>query len=176
MKIPSRPPRTALTYQPRYVKPLAVPGISCFRAWYSLDPKPAFASRLILDNPSHVLHLATRRRLALRDMETLWWNVTSNTLSEKKVVRSWCSRRLRVAFAEALEVKGFDREGRAWARQNGSTVACLRGSLELLGTEDIVTAKFTEVQEQAGSIVDAIVKICSQNTSSLPRNDNFRRR
>lgn len=144
---------------------LRVPGLNLFSVTYDSRQQPAFASQTILDNPGHVLHEATLAKLAKRDPESLWWNASSNKINAKKVVRTWCSRRLRIAFTKALEAKGYDREGRP---QGLSSEALrtgkigLRGSLQLLGSEKLTTAKFSEVEEQTEAVLNSIIELCSK--------------
>ena len=139
----------------RRLRPLKIPGVTSFRVLHSPDPQPAHAARMILDDIAHVLHQATRQKVAQRDRNTLWWNITSNNLPEKKAVRAWCCRRARGALVEALKARGYDREGRVQTDVGVRTSLC--GSLQLLGTEHLITVKFSELQKEAAFVVDALV-------------------
>lgn len=59
---------------------------------------------------------------------------------------------------EALSARGFDSEGRQRPGKNKTDFACLEGSLQLLCTDALVTAKFTKVQQEAQAVVDAIIR------------------
>lgn len=167
-----RPPLTLRSLRagplaPRSLRQLNIPGVTSFRVMHSPDPQPAYAARAILEDSAHVLHHATRQRVAQRDQNTLWWNITSNNLSEKRVVRSWCCRRVRGALVEALQAKGYDREGRVQPNTRGRTP--LTGSLQLMGTEHLITVKFSELQKEAGFVVDALVKRSSKVAHTSPK-------
>lgn len=152
---------------PARVGPFKAPGVTSFRVMYSPVPQPAFAARFILDDTAHVLREATQQRLAERDKNTLWWNITSNQLSEKRVIRSWCCRRARGAIVEALRAKGYDREGRVLP--NTGARPPLTGSLQLRGTEELITVKFSDLQKQAALLVDALVERSSRVARPSPR-------
>ncbi|KAI9044937.1 uncharacterized protein KD926_011110 [Aspergillus affinis] len=73
-----------------------------------------------------------------RDPSTLWWMVSAhNLLSQKRVVRTWLSRRTRAAFQQALRDYGFDSQGKRLAppfiRKPGSR-GCVN---DLTGTVEI---------------------------------------
>lgn len=139
----------------RGLRPLKIPGITSFRVLHSPDPQPGYNARIILDDATHILQQATRERVVQRDKNTLWWSITANNLAEKKVVRSWCCRRARGALVEALEGKGYDREGRV--QPSVGDGASLSGSLQLVATDQLITVKFSELQKEAGFVVDALV-------------------
>lgn len=155
--------------RPGRVGPFRAPGVTSFRVMFSSDPRPAYAARAILDDDAHVLREATQQRLAQRDKNTLWWNVTANHLSEKKVIRSWCCRRVRGAIVEALQAKGYDREGRVLP--NTGARPPLTGSLQLMGTETLITMKFSELQKQAALLVDALAERSRRVARTSPRED-----
>ena len=71
------------------------------------------------------------------------------------MVRSWCCRRVRGALVEALQEKGYDREGRVLP--NSGVRTPLIGSLQLMGTEKLITVKFSKLQHEAAMVVDALL-------------------
>ena len=104
----------------------------------------------------------------------------SNAMQKKKVVRSWARRRINHAVTEALRARGYDRYGRRLVDPN---VSIMKGSQynnspnksmvhsapeALIGTVDIhvlpdsIVTSFTEVQRQAGVVVDEILEICGR--------------
>ncbi|KAK2761632.1 hypothetical protein FQN54_001460 [Arachnomyces sp. PD_36] len=106
-----------------------------------------------------------------RDPNTLWWSVSSiDMLSEKKVVRSWCCRRVREAFREALERKGFDREGRRVVpdADEGTIIAVKdqKGTLILNPRPEMKKASYEEIQELADKALDLLVN----TTFKVPAN------
>lgn len=68
---------------------------------------------------------------------------------------------------EALKAKGYDREGR------GQTIAGIRtslsGSLQLMGTESLITVKFSELQKEAALVVDALISESCKMAGTSPQ-------
>ncbi|PVH98376.1 hypothetical protein DM02DRAFT_484075, partial [Periconia macrospinosa] len=85
---------------------------TAFRVLYAPDYQ-TFVTNFILTDRQHPLYPIMVRRNEERKKEGIWWHVTTtNDLSKSSVVRSWCRRRLRNAFTDALKTRGFDRFGR----------------------------------------------------------------
>lgn len=141
----------------------------------------------ILDDRSHVLHLPTRKRCQRilegrydERQEGLWMQFTGNTMQKKRVVRSWATRRVDQAVTEALRTKGFNRNGKRLAHPAASTLTqseskgspvglalehspeVLVGTVEVLILQNCIETSFTEVQRQAGLMVDRILEICGR--------------
>ena len=82
-----------------------------FRVSYSPQYNYFFIPR-ILNDKQHPLYESRLRESQNRKKEKLWWHATTgNELSKSSVVRSWCRRRLRNAFTEVLQERGFDEHG-----------------------------------------------------------------
>ncbi|KAF2083411.1 hypothetical protein K490DRAFT_2905, partial [Saccharata proteae CBS 121410] len=93
-------------------KILPVP--STFRAYFSREYRLNPAADIISQDPCHPKHIAVTRALQNRDRNSLWWAAgTPMAVSTTSTVRSWCSRRLRIAMREALAAKGYDSNGRS---------------------------------------------------------------
>ena len=141
----------------------------------------------ILHDRSHVLYLPARKRFqAILDgchderQEGLRMEIISNSMAKKRVVRSWARRRVDQAVTGALIMRGFDRNGRRLvdpdasitkvSEPNGSPVNltmnfapdALIGSVEIHVLDDSIGMSFTEVQRQAGLVVDKILEICGR--------------
>ena len=149
----------------------------------------------ILNDRSHVLYLPTRKRFQTildgrydEHHEGLWINLISNRMQKKKTVRSWGRRRVEQAVTEALSLRGFDRNGRRLLDRSESNDDKLDSMVEhapeaLVGTVDIyilpgsIETSFTEVQRQAGVVVDSILGICGRypRTSSTIDGRNRKR-
>lgn len=69
---------------------------------------------------------------------------------------------------EALTAKGYDREGRVQAIAGIRT--SLSGSLQLMGTESLITVKFSELQKEAALVVDALISESCKMARTSPRN------
>jgi hypothetical protein len=90
-------------------------------------------------NPKTVLPpVASRYILSETHPSTLWWRVNPQPLQLfKRVVRSWATRRVRLAFRQALAAQGFDVEGRRLVSEASGSAAMrspkesLQGSLEI---------------------------------------------
>ena len=171
----------------RTAKTLSIPSLTICRVFISPKHKISHAAYKILDDRSHILYLATRERYkAIVDgrydecQEGLWLQFISNQMQNKRVVRSWIRRRIDHAVTGALRMRGFDRSGRRLvdpdaktlkgSELNGSPVSLrlehapdvLVGTVEVKIMPNIIETSFTEVQSQAGVIVDGILEICGR--------------
>lgn len=130
-----------------------------------------FLPHYIASDPQHPLCILQRRELKARKREGLWWHVTTGVeLSRSSVVRSWCRRRLRNAFAEALKKNGFDEYGRlvnpqlfvrdrsqvAHAIQSNTNLS-LTGSLRLHILPPLIASKYPLVCKEADGIIDILL-------------------
>jgi hypothetical protein len=82
---------------------------------------------------------------------------------DKRVLRSWCARRVRIAFYEALKQHGFDDEGRRLVfdlqgrllrKETG-----LQGSLEIKLDRSLIQEKFDEILRQAGRVIGVLASL-----------------
>lgn len=100
---------------------------------------------------------------ANRDKSTLWWRVSIHHLPLKRVVRSWCARRVRRAFREALRERGYDHEGRRIPqdKQNSqlesSAEVGLNGSAEIMVHQQSIKQNYASVQQECLILVDTLV-------------------
>ena len=140
---------------------LKVSGLTICRCQYSRYNHPLHLSEAILRDPDHNLYLPTKRRYDERPKDTLWWSITSNTIKEKSVVRSWVARRMRRAFTEALERNGMDSDGRRKVDHDIHVKAeftGLIGTLQILALPPVVTADVANVRSQMDSVVQLLVR------------------
>ncbi|KAA8643429.1 hypothetical protein EYZ11_012655 [Aspergillus tanneri] len=100
-----------------------------------------------------------------RDPRSLWWYLSNQrTMPYTKVVRSWCMRRTREAFRQALRERGFNADGRRIAtdpRGTGTPVDgydYLQGSVELSISPEIVRESYATVKAEMDSIVDGMLQ------------------
>lgn len=106
-------------------------------------------------------------------------------MDRTRVVRSWARRRLQNAILSELRSRGFDGQGRRLEKIDARTAGPAKNALpnhlqdgesrkieesDLIGSADIrvlekiVEVKYETVQEQAGLVVQEILKVCSQST------------
>ncbi|OJJ43092.1 hypothetical protein ASPZODRAFT_136636 [Penicilliopsis zonata CBS 506.65] len=134
-----------------------------FTLLYSPEPIiPAVAQRYLTSryNP---LRPKLQHLYDNRDPNTLWWRLaTRPILDRKRVVRSWCSRRIRIAFIRALKNQGYDRDGRKIADfpQKGDPRGKpgIVGSATLLVFPEIQKESMAHVQQDVSRAVAAMIK------------------
>lgn len=102
---------------------------------------------------------------ANRDKSTLWWRVSIHHLPLKRVVRSWCARRVRRAFREALGERGYDHEGRRIQQDNqnpqleSSAEVGLNGTAEIMVHQQSIKQDYASVREECLILVDTLVQM-----------------
>jgi chitin biosynthesis protein CHS5 len=98
---------------------------------------------------------------ANRDKSALWWRVSINHLPLKRVVRSWCARRVRRAFREALGERGYDHEGRRIQQDNqeSSAEVGLNGTAEIMVHQQSIKQDYSSVREECLILVDTLVQM-----------------
>lgn len=117
------------------------------------------ATRSILSDPSHPLHIRTQRRIAAFDPHALHWNViVPLDVSKKAVVRNWVRRRVGEAFKKILREQG---EGR---RVQGAVSMRVRPEMAAVA----MTATGEDVEREVERVVGAIV---SRGRSDWRRGD-----
>ena len=135
--------------------------LTCQAVW---SPKYllSMSGELILNDKQHILYLPTLHRYNTRSRDGLWWYVTSHTIREKRVVRSWASRRLRHAIVEALRDQGLDEGGKVLAHsstdaEGGPTPFALRGTLRVTAMPPLMLEKYSVVQKEAKEIISHVI-------------------
>ncbi|KAJ6113293.1 hypothetical protein N7523_006610 [Penicillium sp. IBT 18751x] len=120
---------------------------------------PPVAARY-MGSPVHPIAPKVAHSWEGRDRDTLWWRVSVSHITQlKRVVRSVCARRARVAFELALKEKGFDRLGRpllstySWLPQDPLT-----GSVDLIIRPSFVKQSFETVQHDARLVLEGLLK------------------
>ncbi|KLJ11894.1 hypothetical protein EMPG_12947 [Blastomyces silverae] len=111
---------------------------------------------------------------ATREKGQLWWSTCtqSDIASERSVIRSWCARRVRNAFRDALKERGYDKTGRRipdiehreqqkphqrrQAGQPPSRLEALEGTLEIHFRLAVKAAKYTDIVREAGVVIERI--------------------
>ena len=189
---------------PPYQSFVSLPGLSCCRVAISPTQQVPHIASLILADSSHVLRpLMQRRYENVLDRSKHWRQeglqliVTGNVLgkSRKRVVRNWARRRVEHALIDKLRERGFDGNGRSLLRgQATSAVApqsqsCirldtleplvggqgdLRGYVNVQLLESILETKAIDLQQQAGLIVNEVLRRCHGGNPKDHRGDPAR--
>lgn len=121
-----------------------------------------------LGSPTHPINPKIAHMYAHREENNLWWTVSVQPLmSYRRVVRSWCARRTRVAFKQALRERGFNWEGRRLLGKMATPTMTpselgipgddLTGTVELIVHPPCVKEKFPVIQKEMSFIVDALL-------------------
>ncbi|OAK98361.1 hypothetical protein IQ06DRAFT_350064 [Phaeosphaeriaceae sp. SRC1lsM3a] len=140
-----------------------------FRINYASGYKTFIPNHIVADR-LHPLNETQKRRAQARKKEGLWWHVTTGVdLSKSSCVRSWARRRLRTAFVEELQARGYNEDGTfdnlGAASTKSSSIRLpirgnspnLTGSLRLHVLAPLLPAKFVEVKAAVGGIIDAML-------------------
>ncbi|EEH16429.1 hypothetical protein PABG_06516 [Paracoccidioides brasiliensis Pb03] len=138
-----------------------------FVVHFSPQNKPTIrAKRFSVDTRMHLFAFRTKIQhlWAMREKGDLWWSASAHgeVSSEKSVIRTWCTRRVRTAFRDALRAHGYDDCGRRMPdieRKDGvpqSQLEVLKGSLELHVRLAVKEAKYTDLVRQSERVVESI--------------------
>ncbi|GMF79212.1 hypothetical protein F9C07_2108387 [Aspergillus flavus] len=128
-----------------------------------------------LASPTNPIRFKIQHLYATRDRTTLWWRVSLQHLQQqKRVVRSWCARRVRIAFQRALKERGFDTEGRRIRPSSGEGAAVsdgegdnLVGSVDILVRPQCVQEDYATVQADMNTLVDSLIQ--NRNKGDHPK-------
>lgn len=127
---------------------------------------PPVAGRY-LGSPVHPIRPKIAHLYENRDRNTLWWRVSVSQLTHlKRVVRSWCARRARIAFQQALKQQGFDRLGVPIPSLPCAQDERLTGSLDIIIRPPCVKQSFETVQQDTHRLLGSIL---SQRAMHLER-------
>ncbi|EEP77808.1 predicted protein [Uncinocarpus reesii 1704] len=159
----SRGTRLLPTYFQKKSSMLRIKGANLFQAYFSPENLiPYVGARYIsdFDNPIRpkVFDMYQNRERGI-----LWWTVAAgHMVNMKRVVRSWCARRVRIAFRAALKESGYDSEGRKYilgACGNGNPLSkekALMGTLEVRMCTALLKAKPEALTEQIKLLIRAV--------------------
>lgn len=109
--------------------------------------------------PLHPLFHKIKHTYETCDKSLLLWYVNGlKSGSFKHAPRSWCTRRTRAAFQNALKERGFDRMGRRIrntqeTRQRGD----LRGTVTITMHEQCMGQDFGTVQKDLSGLLDSLL-------------------
>jgi hypothetical protein len=113
---------------------------------------PPIASRYI-GTPFHPIRPKILHMCAHRSKDTLWWRVSVGQINaNKRVVRSWCARRVRTAFEQAFKQQGLDTLGQPLS-SSSLRKSNLTGSMEVYIQSPCISLSFEEIQKDANQIM-----------------------
>ena len=162
-----------------YAKAIPLKSVDTCRAAISAVHKIPNIARFILQDQNHVLHYRTtqyyediQNGTVDREKEGLWLIVGSNTISRKRVVRSWARRRVLNAIVQQLNTHGFDNKGRRLKGAedsvlfDGNEIERLIGIVDVTALEKSVDCKYEELLRQAGILTQEIVRRCGDRRTN----------
>jgi hypothetical protein len=127
---------------------LKAPKFEFFSIQASRIHVPTPHTQNILDNQYHPKHFQMKDRVNARDRDCLWQCFTVRGNDKPRVVRSKLTRKLKIAFHEALAQQNYSREGKSLVEGKAN----LRYSLDfypkaatLLASQDQIRAEMTKV-------------------------------
>lgn len=131
---------------------------------------PPFAKRY-LGVPLHPLWPKIDHIYQNCDRSVLLWYVNGLKASEfKHAPRSWCSRRTRVAFMNALKERGFDRMGRRIRDARDSEhKRDLSGTLSISINKHCVDQDFGTVQRDIRELLDTLLQRLENRSDEFER-------
>lgn len=136
----------------------------------------------VLRDNRHPFHIPTKRRVQAYDRASFYWIVkVGGPALEKRVLRSWARRRIRVAFEQELRASGLDAEGRVIGERKGKVevdkassdrdtkgrgddgvirrkMRPLRGTLVVHSTEAVVAAPFRDIQARCRDMLEYVMQ------------------
>ncbi|KAJ5437840.1 uncharacterized protein N7458_008838 [Penicillium daleae] len=126
---------------------------------YTSEPMIPPVAQRYMNSPVHPIRPKIAYMYEHRDPNTLWWRVSVSQLNQfKRTVRSWCARRARLAFQEALRRQGFDKLGRPLTPPVSMDKQALLGSLDVTIRPSSVYHSFEAVQKDADFLLKGILK------------------
>jgi len=135
--------------------PVHIRGLVAISAKYTT--RQAYNVTSHMHMPMHPLYQLFQRRWETRT-ESLWWSaIAHKTLENKRVVRSWAARRLRLAFVGALKKNGFDVTGRP-IESSKTNIPSLFGTLQLTPNAGIMKASREQLEGEAHILIQYIIK------------------
>ncbi|KAH8695032.1 hypothetical protein BGW36DRAFT_381968 [Talaromyces proteolyticus] len=119
----------------------------------------------------HALKPKTEYLYQNRDPNTLWWRVTTNHLSMKKVVRTGSAKKIRKVFREVLKQQGYDAYGRPLAQEHlpeGARLRSkpLRGTLEIRVEPSAITQRESNMKSQMMGLLSRTNRAISDMASA----------
>lgn len=126
---------------------------------YTSEPVIPPVAQRYLGSPVHPIRPKIAYMYEHRDPTILWWRVSVSHLNQfKRTIRSWCARRARIAFQQALRRQGYDKLGRPLSPPSLMEKQALLGSFDITVRPSCVHQSFETVQKDADFLIQGILK------------------
>ncbi|KAJ5952878.1 uncharacterized protein N7479_011291 [Penicillium vulpinum] len=126
------------------------------RYWPKCNTPPVAAR--YLNVPTHPIRSKIVDLCAHRERKTLWWRVSVSQIQQsKRVVRSWCARRVRIAFEQALKQQGLDKLGKPLISESPLQEKKLSGTMDIYIQPPCVTQDFERIQKDAHHLLSLLL-------------------
>ncbi|KAJ5456467.1 hypothetical protein N7530_011741 [Penicillium desertorum] len=126
------------------------------RYWPKCNTPPVAAR--YLNSPTHPLRPKIVDLCGHRERNTLWWRVSVTQLQQsKRVVRSWCARRVRIAVEQALRQQGLEKLGKPLVSESPSRSKKLSGTMDIYIQPPCVTQDFEVVQKDVHHLISLLL-------------------
>jgi len=150
---------------PGELVPLAIRGVDALAIKWSRKHTYSINSFRWLEKRHDPHYDKLSRRWAERD-EPLWWYclTTIRVGGPKRVVRSWLNNRVKVAFKQALEERGYSKNGSRLhelggiQRPSGEPSGDLVGSVQFIVQSRLLRTPWPDLKKQASLIVMELEK------------------
>lgn len=118
-----------------------------------------YTASAFLDKPTHALYALAKRRWDSRP-ETFWFSVIAKKHTgenNRRCVRSWLTRRLKMAFVGSLHKKGYAPDG---TRLDGNQDhKALFGTAQMIAEQPMIQMSQKIVEQQTDQAVLEIIKL-----------------
>lgn len=119
---------------------------------------PPVAARYV-NSHTHPIRPKIVDLCAHRERNTLWWRVSVSSLQQsKRVVRSWCARRVRIAIEQALRRQGLDKMGKPLVSESPLRKRNLSGTMDIYVQPPCVAQNFETVQKDADHLISLLLE------------------
>ncbi|KGO68135.1 hypothetical protein PITC_053880 [Penicillium italicum] len=126
------------------------------RYWPKCNTPPVAAR--YLNSPTHPIRPKIVDLCGHRERNTLWWRVSvANLQQSKRVVRSWCARRVRIAIEQALKQQGLDKLGNPLVSESSLQRKKLSGTMDIYVQPPCVAQDFESVQKDAHHLISMLL-------------------
>ncbi|CDM27291.1 unnamed protein product [Penicillium roqueforti FM164] len=126
------------------------------RYWPKCNTPPVAAR--YLNSPTHAIRPKIVDLCGHRERNTLWWRVSVSQLQQsKRVVRSWCARRVRMAVEQALRQQGLDKLGNPLVSEAPLRRRKLSGTMDIYIQPPCVTRNLEGVQKDADHLISLLL-------------------
>jgi hypothetical protein len=138
---------------------LGLPGVTAFGCRYTLQKCFLASASAFTLNTGMPFHRSRVQRW-FENTEPLWWSVIvkKDADHQKRTLRSWTNRRLRIAFTESLKKKGFAQDGSPLGGGEGQGKGPIYGTLQIKPKPEVKKASMEDLISQTDELVKKLVE------------------